>query len=248
MKKIVSLLFLFSSITLSAQITGYMGKRVSVGYSNLFSPSIERVSNSSYAPELKIKRLNVSHLLDLNYVIHYRKALCFSFSYLGSKIGNNSVVYEYLHNYKFTESENNAKSSSLGFSIGIKLFKRSFVAPLGPYVKWEGLVLLNSIKYEPYTYTKVNRSNNTYTYETTSYGAGEFKSNGLGIAFSFGQQRVFFDKLLVDCGIRAAAVITMTDYLSSNHSKYESELYNKTSNKMFLQQFINLRLGVGFLY
>ncbi len=247
MKKIVALLLLFSTITLSAQVAGYMGKRFSIGYSNLFSPYIGNNYSSIYGSQLRIKGLNVSHILDLNYIIQYRKAICVSVSYIGSKIENNSVAPDYLnyYSYNFTEPKYNARSSSLGFSLGLKLFKRSLFAPLGPYVKWEGIFLLNSIKYKPYSYTYYNYNPNTS--ETKSYNGGQLYSKAFGAAFGFGKQRVFFDKLLIDYGIRGAIVINLNDDLNKIHSDYEAELANKTFDKIFYQQFINLRLGIGFL-
>ncbi len=244
MKKIVSLSLslLFLSISISAQVTGYMGKRFFVGYSNLFSPTIERLSSD----EFQIKRLNISHALDLNYIIQYRMALGFSFSYVKSKIDNAVVANYNLHDYIFTDPENNAQSSSLGFSLGIKLFKRSYLAPLGPYVKWEGFILLNSIKYEPYTYPRVSQSYYQTTSETISIGSGELKSKSFGLAFGFGRQRIFYDKLLIDYGIRAAIAITVDDYYNKMYSSYETDLSPIIFNKIFFQQLVNLRLGIGF--
>lgn len=245
MRKVATFLFIFYSITLSSQVAGYMGKRFSVGYSNLFSPAIGTIYNSTVGSQLRIKSLNASQILDLNYVFQYRKAICVSVSYIGSKIDNASVVNDYSRYYVFSEPENNARLSSLGFSLGIKLFKRSRFAPLGPYVKWEGLMLLNSINYKSYSYTATNYNLNTT--ETKNYGAGILKSKGFGLAFGFGKQRVFFDKLLIDYGIRGAIVISNNDDFNKIQTPYEFELSNKFFDKVFYQQFINLRLGIGFL-
>lgn len=222
-----------------------MGKRFSVSYSNLFSPSIGTIYNSTFGSQLRIKSLNASQILDLNYVFQYRKAICISVSYIGSKIDNASIIGYYPSSYIFSEPENNARSSSLGFSLGIKLFKRSRFAPVGPYVRWDGLFLMNTIKYQQYIYSYKNYSTNSQ--ETKTYSAGQLKSKGFGLAFGFGKQRVFFDKLLIDYGLRGAIVITKNDDFNKTHSDYEEELSYKTFDKIFFQQFINLRLGVGFL-
>ncbi|OFY84013.1 MAG: hypothetical protein A3F72_18505 [Bacteroidetes bacterium RIFCSPLOWO2_12_FULL_35_15] len=245
MKKIITLLFIFYSITLSAQVAGYMGRRFSIGYTNLVSPSIGTIYNSTVGSQLRIKSLNASQIVDLNYVFHYRKAICFSVSYIGSKIDNTSVIGYNQSNYIFSEPENNARLSSLGFSLGIKLFKRSRFAPVGPYLRWDGLFLLNTIKYQKYAYSYNNYV--THSPETENYNSGQLKSKGFGLALGFGKQRVFFDKLLIDYGIRGAIVITKNDDYNKTHSDYEDELSYKTFGKIFLQQFINLRLGIGFL-
>lgn len=250
MKKIVTLLLIFYSLTLSAQVAGYMGKRFIVGYSNLFSPSISTIYTERYrsSSALKIQNITVSHVVDLNYVIHYRKALCFSVSYVVSKIPNASIVTDY-YRFTFTKSDYNAKLSSLGFSFGIKLFKRSRLAPLGPYVKWEGLFLLNTIKFQPYsrTYWYYNSTTGSDSLVTKLYEAGQLNSKSFGAALSFGKQRVFFDKLVVDFGIRGALVATISEPYNYTHTEYVDELRIKSFDKIFNQQFVNLRLGIGFL-
>lgn len=249
MKKIIIFLCLSSSITLSAQVAGYMGKRFTVGYSNLFSPSFGKVYTFNLSSDDRVNSLNASQVLDFNYIIHYRKALCFSFSYIGSKISNKIVENDYSHNYVFTDAKNNARSSSLGFSLGVKLFKRSFLAPLGPYVRWDALLLINSIKYKPYTYNSVhyNYANNTSTTETKNIGSGELKSTAFGLAFGFGRQRIVKDKILIDIGIRGAIALNINDDFIKTNSNYDNSLYLLAFNKIFFQQFINLRLGIGFL-
>lgn len=247
MKKVIALLFIFYSISLTAQLTGYMGKRFSLGYTNLFSPKIGRAYG--YESGLEMKGFNASHILDLNYIVHYRKAMCFSFSYLESKISNGIVGRDNLRYYNFSDAEHNAKSSSLGFSLGIKLFKRSFLAPLGPYVRWDALLLLNTIKYKSYTYRypHYNYYNNTNTTELQSFSGGELKSTAFGLAFGFGRQRVFDDKILVDIGLRGAIVISKNNDFNKMYSNYDNALNSLAFDRVFMQQFINLRLGIGFL-
>jgi len=126
---------------ISAQVPGYMGKRFSVGYSNLFSPDI---TNLLSADNVKAGRLNISHSLDLNYVFNYRKALCLSVSYIEKKGDyTHSSNYRYYNPEDYTFNNREEKLSSIGISLGLKLFKRSRLAPLGPYVKWEALYLVD---------------------------------------------------------------------------------------------------------
>ncbi len=178
--------------------------------------------------------LDVTHAFALDYTVTHRGAVCFAFQF--SRFGlthfdytNDNFVYMGTDKYP-------AYINSRGISAGYKLFARNKIAPLGRYIKWDAIVIFNKLVYKPNdVFDKMLNTRLTKVDENAN-------SIGGGIALSFGRQRVFYNKIIVDGGFRLAMIICPTYY----NSDYARRYFYVTERTIFNQLF-NFRLGIGFL-
>lgn len=236
-----------------AQVPGYMGKRLVVGYNFNFSgaflsptPYHTNASSSSglLGDEVPVNGVNITHGLNIDYVYKSRKAVSFLVQY-----ARTGVDYFYLRNHHYGgDPAKPAILNSLGIGIGAKFFKRSNMAPYGPYVKWEGMMFMNKVKYDKNNF--IRRDYNTGVETKVSLGPGVVSFQTFGIGFSFGQQRIWRDKFVFDRGLKFMVLpegffeqINSLDTYSSVTSGFES-----TGNiRLFRNQFISFHLGIGLL-
>ena len=90
--------------------------------------------------------------------------------------------------------------SSVGIGLGLKSFKRSNLAPYGPYVKWEGIMFLNTVKYNNKGYGTRDQFGNINP--VAKLGSGKASFQAFAIGYSWGRQRIYYDKLVLDRGVR----------------------------------------------
>ena len=237
-------LFLFAS-SAQERVPGYMGRKCSIVWSTFFSPAMS-VPNSEATKMAPIQSLSI------NYVFNYRKEISLSIMYGKGRVSNgyfrsgpdpNYSYYSYYSNepyYTFPEHNEYSAISSFGVSLGLKLFRRARFAPDGGYLKWEGIAYSNSVKINPYEYTYVNGSNNLVMH----YG-GTKKFAAFGGGFGFGRQRIFFDRMVVDMGIRAAIVLGFV--YNAEQNSYEASIMQKATDQLSTQEILSVRLGIGFL-
>lgn len=258
-------IFLFSSI---AQVPGYMGKRGIIGYSTyfMFAPKGSGPFNANPKGELS-PTLNNVHCLNLEYVYHERRMVCFSGQYLitglaydngnRSEFGNIFTTITdtpYPRGYKYSgDYSKPALLRSFNISMGLKMFRKGFVAPVGRYRKMEGLILFEKVRYDYKNFAKAdpNSSFSEPPYIKTDYGVGEYSFINFSFAYSFGCQRVLNDKIILDFGIRFAitpqfniiSIAASEEYVNSPESYYKHE----SNSRIMRQQAINFHLGIGFL-
>jgi len=234
-KRILLSFFVFSTLFVSAQPPGYMGKRVSLVYQNFIFPSLTPNSSRS--------SVNISHNAELNCVTGKRSALCFTFLYVPIKVKNSTYSYSQLINS--TGNKDYFNLNSFAYALGLKLFfSRNKFAPLGGYVKWEleySRAILNIDEYS------VLSSSHPSSFSEIKYPAHKMVVQGGGPAISFGKQRIFFNKLIVDYGVRAAIIVAWNTDGFINNTSYENSFDTKVSNIVLTQQLINARIGIGFL-
>ncbi|MGZ4035348.1 MAG: hypothetical protein ACXVDZ_19620 [Bacteroidia bacterium] len=245
MKKLTILFILSLTIEmLAAQVAGYMGKRCNVTYSVWTNPNLYAVTNTSNTNDEVA--FYATQALSVDYLIKKRTAFCLGFQF--SRIG---LSYDNSYNANYTYRGSNrfpAYMNTKGISLGFKFFSKNKIAPLGTYVKVDALLLLNDLIYNPGDAV----SNVEYTTPTGTYGrkavpinetAQKLRSYGGGAALSLGRQRIFFDKLVVDGGVRFALAIAPQGANVTNYG----EAFVSSFERIFLNQFVNLRVGVGFL-
>jgi hypothetical protein len=245
-KKILVFLFLLLLIHAgSAQVPGYMGKRLIIGYSLNFSGAFFSPTANSSKGFSDFNGINTTHVLNLDYIYHRRKAVCLLVQY-----ARTGVDYFYFNNIYYDGDQNKpAILNSLGVGLGIKLFRRANFAPYGPYVKWEFVAAFNNVVYDNKNYSKADPNNSSVRTKTTA-GSGKVDFESLGIGYSFGKQRIYRDKFVFDRGIRFlvfpagyADIIGSEGYFRSADSGFESE----GSVRIFRHQLISFHLGIGFL-
>ncbi len=213
--KLLPFLLLFS-VTAFSQVPGYIGKRFTVGY--------------SISPEVGLLSLKASliHSLGLGYVVGKRQELVFNTGY--SKNEEQELA--------------GVAHTELSYSLALKLYSRRGLtaAPLGHYIKWEVIMSTNKLLYPVYDDRIYNPQTNTSATVSRSGGAISYKS--LGLAYGLGRQRIFFNNLVLEYGMRFGLTFPLQGSVT-NKNQHESDIYNDSGATF--DPFFNIRLGLGFL-
>ncbi len=219
------IIFLSGNLFSFSQVPGYMGKRFTIGYSLGIVPDENHV---------------LTHTLTLNYAVTKRKELCVGAAYFKTLfVGSFGGM-----SYKTLDDE---KLSTIDFSLGLKIFsrKKTAGAPLGMYFKWEALYYINTINYRPYIISKVIHPYPNALVVETPHQGGSVRFLSIGGAFGIGKQRIFFNKLVLDYGVRAGLVFPINQ--TAGWESYGYYLYLDAGTKVLLHELITARIGLGFL-
>ncbi|MDQ3047806.1 MAG: hypothetical protein M3R27_09690 [Bacteroidota bacterium] len=233
MKRTLLIFFIFSFSFTFAQkhVPGYFGKRFSIGYSAMFFPAL-RDAPSGKALGRKLNAINFTQSIELNYVLNSRRALCFS-------VGNYRSNLRYYASNPISGSyfiKASDKLSTLLISCGFKTFRKKMIAPLGPYMKWEALYGKSIVRYDEIAH----KSGFGSDYQPPDNRMISF--NAFGAGWGMGFQRIISDKFVVDLGFRTAVLIDLASF-----NGVASEVHVFASDRVFKSQFMNVRIGIGFL-
>ncbi len=257
-------LFIFISAFSNAQISGYMGKRTVISYSNYFMFGLRGPGPADSGPKDEPSfTMNNAHCLNFEYAIKQRKMLCLSGQYIRTGIaydrgGHASTLYgSSYREYPYPDGVGYGGSflkpallTSFNIGLGLKFFKSGLLAPVGRYGKLEVLLLFENVKYD-YKNFKKKVDSNPYNDTPYTLGTGEYKYKNIALVYTIGKQRILYDKIVLDYGIRFAwspslNIISLTGGLddSPNIETY----YRREANlRIARQQLINFHIGIGFL-
>lgn len=257
MKIRLTLFCLAFSVIAAAQVPGYMGKRFSIGYSLNAGPSLWGPSaGNNEDGELGI---NLLHSVNLEYGIRNRTNFCASVQFFKTGLSNDATFTAPSYDPQSSYSENvqtdykdpdklPMQLHTTNISLGLKFFKRGFLAPVGKYTKLDLTIFLNNVTYDK----------NSFYYDGTTkvtqpIGTGTFKSTSFAIGYSLGRQHVYFNCLIVDTGVRFAVV---PNYLLNEAGSQFNDNYNPpverqfkkvVNERIFGSQLINFHIGLSFL-
>lgn len=258
------LLFLFVATLSNAQVSGYMGKRFVIGYSNYFMLGLRGPGPNNSGPmDESSFTINNAHCLNLEFAHKQRKMICLSAQFIRTGIaydrgGHDNFIngasyreYPYPEGVRYGGSYSKpALLTSKNISLGIKYFKSGLIAPVGRYRKLEILMLFETIKYD---YRNFYKQVDSEPVNDTLYtlGKGEYKYKNIAIVYTIGKQRILKDKFVLDYGIRfawspALNIVTLTGGIddSPNIETY----YRRQSNlRIAKEQIVNIHIGIGFL-
>jgi hypothetical protein len=266
MKKII-ISFLIAALSLSsvAQVPGYLGKRFSIGYSNYFSPRMSVLVKGLGLIDDRMSTehlFNSTHCLDMDYILTTKVSLCLSGQFSKTdlfKVGSQFSMHESGTYYNVQYSPRPKEDMGLNtvnISLGFKFFKERYLNPFGRYRKLELIILMSMIQMDEkgFLYQPSDYKNGT---PLTSYmlSSGADKFNSLVLAYTLGKQRIFFDKMILDWGIRfgfnfsyvfsVMNPITAGGGLSDN--SIENELRNQGNMRIWGAQTVNAHIGLRFL-
>lgn len=249
-KKIVVFLLLISATTFS-QVPGYLGKRFVVGYENYFFPAFYGPGKNYANPGPSFSPgFNSTHCLNIDYAVKQRMNVCFSLQHLRTGIAYKRDGVQAYYPADYTGNYSTPiQLSSNNIGIGIKLFRRGSIAPVGKYQKFELLLFFENVKYDN---TQFSMENQIYPYGNipTTYGSGKYNYRNFALTYSLGRQHIYFDKLVVDFGIRAAItpVVIPTGMFTVDNVRGPEDRFKVDSRfRIFRQQLFNFHIGIGFL-
>jgi hypothetical protein len=272
MKKILTSFFVFFFCIASiAQVPGYLGKRFSVGYSNYFFPRSTLVSSSfTFGDEDKTSTrmaFNSTHSLDVDYVLTPWVSACLAgqFSKMDVVKQGGEFNVERGGTYNTVQylpgSKEDMQLNTINLSVAFKFFKERYMNPYGKYRKLEVMLMMNTIKMDENGFYSV-RYDPPKPKQVLPYPvAGErYKFNSLILAYTIGKQRVLFDKLVLDWGIRfginynyiSKSVNPLEMMFADRTSAYEEDSIEKKLKEQAIArtmgaQLVNAHVGLRFL-
>jgi hypothetical protein len=264
---VVLLVCLFSGYSF-AQVSGYMGKRFSIGYSNYFmAAGFGPVANAESNEFLT--GINSTHCLNLEYTIAKRINFCLSLQTL--KTGVNPTKSYYVQNVDPNSSYSLSTSVSyspkpylpmqlrtINIGLGCKFFHFGTLAPVGKYNKLEILLFLSHLTYDKDKSFPSIDSNGKPSYYQFSGDTGDYQFKSFALAFTMGRSRVFWDKIVLDYGLRLAISNGIFTYMGNalwddtGNSSYGSTDITKAmrqdvNKRIFREQLVNFHIGISFL-
>ena len=261
--KILFFLF-FISGSLLAQVPGYLGKRFMLGYSNYFMTAFKGPGPESASPSDEASfTINNVHCLNFEYAVNQHNMICFSGQYLRTGIAydrgihtgffnlSSSRDYPYLNTYKYGGNfEIPALLTSKNIGVGLKTFKRGFIAPTGKYNKFEVIFMFEKVKYDYQNFLKQDFNNSSNKDIRSALGTGEYSYKNLSFAYTVGNQRILYDKIVLDYGVRFAYTPAYNIIIVVANRQFVGieDYYRQASQiRIFREQLINFHIGIGFL-
>ena len=233
-RALILILSCFVFISIEAQVPGYMGKRITIGYSTLLHPNAFSII---YNPDLKYSQPVFTHAFYLNAIVGKHRELSFAFRYSNRKVDNS-----YFLRYEDSVVPEFERFALFEYSLSIKRFSKARFAPVGIYAKWELFYLTGQINYNAYQARGYDQV--TQDYRRISYSGGKMGFVGFGGAYSLGKQRIFADKFVVDYGFRPSFMFIRS---LDQSTTYEEHLTSYSSGRLNGLPIMQVYAGIGFL-
>lgn len=257
MKNRIAILFVLIAFSGFAQkVPGYLGKRFSIGYAANCSPAL--LNPNANGDDIG---LNLTHELNLEFTIKRRTNLCLMYQFFNTGVGSPSVTvqgqdpYGYYAEYKYIyRGTKPFQLHTTCYGIGFKFFRKGTLAPVGKYGKLDLILYFSDLTYEKSNFVKNDVYNGTRELDQ-SVGSGEYNYKTFGLAYTLGSQRILFNCLVLDYGVRVAVLpagaltflAEREELISDTSSDYFSGCRRQTNYRLFGHQFLNVHIGLGFL-
>ncbi len=263
MKGKLLIFFFVLNYTCMSQVSGYMGKRFIIGYSNYFMVASQGLTANASSTD-NFSGVNTTHCLNLEYVIKNKTNFCVSVQTLKtgvytSKTFSGYTVDEFGDNQYYYYSYDPKpfipmQLQNVNVGLGFKFYKQGMLAPIGKYKKLELLLMFSHLTYD--------RNAFTYYYNSSTGlngvgGTGDYQFNTFAITFTMGRSRVLFDKIVLDYGLRLgitpagifAYLNSDGDFSFKNNGEitFEQSMKQEVNKRLFRDQLINLHIGLSFL-
>lgn len=221
----IFIFFLFSTLNLSAQNYGYKGKPISIYYSFNTLPALSSPTWSDYKNGVKessydIDKFNTRHSISAEYVYNRVRSL--------------GVKYQFFRTAMSYYDEVNASSFPVGlinhsFGVFYKMYKekKGAIAPVGKYHQFD-LMMINTGLY------KTNLIQQHQKMESFNIPA---------FYYTFGNQVIFFDRLVTDIAYQIGSPIVF-GFLSSSLGE-ESDVKTDVATRLLTHMLINISFTAG---
>ncbi|MBK7311567.1 MAG: hypothetical protein IPI93_12460 [Sphingobacteriaceae bacterium] len=236
MRYLAIIIICITCVSLNAQmVPGYQGKKGIISYQVNISPALEkptflnRVRSNVNYPKAEetifFTPFNFTHGLSFERVLGRKFALAFDYNFVASKdyVKFTQKIRDEVTGLENTYYFNNAQMNIFGhYFVGSMVFygKRS-LAPFGKYFKISVGRCEMFSKFTQATYTTEPTSttvpSTVYTFNTKDVNYGLSATN---IGFSFGMNRIYYNRLIISRGIACNLVLkpyyVLDDYNTIN--------------------------------
>lgn len=239
-----------------AQNPGYRGKRLSLGYSFSFSSaffnssqngtSVFKTGGSASQAYLSFNRM---HTITADYAIGRKLSFGIYYLFMNTRYdGKHEVYYD---NYSARPANYyTIKVNAIGVSM--KLFRHGYIAPVGKYFKVDLLIKSISSSYDPKLfYLRTHEYIGNQEILRSNFGATKQTYLKPELFCSFGKQRIYFNRVIFDFGIRASSNVLLLPFMGiiNENQRFDENVYIRTTsiNRVRYANMINYYAGLSFL-
>lgn len=230
------LIIFFASIStlFYSQSTGYMGKRLLLGYGFHTSPAFfganaqnETILGNGGHAESGSLAFNSIHEGYLEFAASSKWMICLSTRYYKTAYDNAKELSYSYSNYSYNSDNPNGYYNIRGltYTLYFKYFGSRYVAPWGRYVMFGPTINTVKTSYDSRTMNIKAQSYNSGTYSDitiTNFGTKEQNYTGVNFMLGFGRSRIIRNRVVIDYGcnlqlisVLAAALDVVTDGAST---------------------------------
>jgi len=250
---IVFVFLIFSSLKISAQAPGYMGKRLLIGLEAPLIAGYDRKSDDFSYKEIKSDgsseyvRHEYSQLyfrikpsLTIEYVLNRKSSFQLFGQYSSSKVDVYSFSDTVNSNRVTFYPSSRVKANTTSFGLRYKLFKKSGLNPVGRYVMF-------GIEYASTKFKVEDEQFSSGSYHEVVYRApiGD-KASTIIPTFGFGTQQPVGQDLILNFGMNFGIPFSTFKDFSSN-PKSEDWAESNIPNNNWKSSLVNLVIGIAFL-
>jgi hypothetical protein len=237
-----------TAMAVHAQNSGYLGRKFSLNYNTYFSNALNFPNQFGNSGLLSF---NVMHHVEADVVVGRHKTLGLNFEYAKTSFPySNYLEYRakdvngvYTGRMATFRTKDVGKIDVFGCGIYLRHFFKGNIAPLGTYIKpGLNIVFFNADPGDPV-------STNGLTLEDagiTLNNYGPYMS--FNISMEVGQNRIFFNRMFLDYGLRLGIspteAIIMSDGIDVTKSGFLGSISRRRVDSMLL---FNAKIGVGVL-
>ncbi len=224
-------IYVLSTINISAQNPGYMGKHIVISGEGSFSGSA-----------FIMKKTWLKYGANAEFVLN--KKISFGFGYL-----YNSTYSDYKERSDdyFTYSGFNLQTHTFGIDFYVY---SSGIAPLGDFIRFRLFYMQNHSNDFYDNKTPINSGIDPYS--APSYSESELSNSNYGVSIFFGRKRIFYNVLSVAYGFKLGLTtsnpvtysITYDDIFGYGN---ENSFSKSTSYENFFSTLVSLNVNIGFV-
>ncbi len=239
----LTVIFLFVVELSFGQASGYMGRKLLITtevsfFNALFNP------NHNFNKGLNKFSFNVRSTTDIDHVVARNGSVGVTFDVFasGMEYAWNSEKFDELLIPNVDARYGHSRLTGYGYGINYKVFRnpaRGGIAPVGGYVKFDLMVL--DVRLRPFD--KANDIGHSFS--------DRFFTPV--VSFTLGQQRIFWDFLVLRTGIQIGIVpMGISPYLQSlgdgiERGDQQQDLRAHAEARLMTYYLLNVNVGVGFL-
>ncbi len=260
MHKLLVIVFIFLGSALQAQVVpGYQGKKTIVSYQANISPALRRPTfnnkvysgaASSYlqSEESAFIPFNVTHNLIFERVMGRKFSFSLNYTFVATKdyITLSQRVSDKASNTSRLITFDNVQQNIFGHYIGGSLifYGKRALAPFGKYFKlnFSYCQMVSSFTRPTLTSEPENTGlpSTVFTFDTKKVHYGQ---NSVGFGCSFGMNRIYFDRLVVNRGV-SFFYLLKPDYVSTPANNAKEVIYWRLRG----HDIVSFYLSVGYLF
>ena len=248
---LIILLFILSGSAVKSQAPGYLGKTLIANFDVNFAPSIRTYGFDDYWP----LKFNMKSGIGLDYVFSRNNTVGLKFNFFKTNfdftedcVFDTNILGSTYYDVNF-RSNGLAQMKVRNLGINIKMFRHNLLAPLGMYSEFELNYYSYNISYSEDTLFLYAVKNQYDTKWIPEFPNGKFRAMGLN--YTVGYQRIFFDKLVTNIGLQFGWLFTgdILIYEQPGYLELDPADYLRILSQRRLQYHtaINLEAGVGIL-